>query len=143
GQFVRIISLAVTGKVTQVRDDEAEVLVGNIKLRRPLSDLEPIAVSPMQLPRNVHVSVSPKQLEKNEINVVGHTVDDALEITDKFLDDAFLAQLTIVRIVHGLGTGALRHAISELLAAHPHVSHFESAPHSEGGRGVTIVTLRS
>jgi len=142
GQVVRVTSLAVTGKITQIRHDEAEVLVGNIKLRRPLSDLELIEAAPIQLPQNVHVNIAAKQLEKNEINVVGRTVDDALEITDKFLDDAFLAQLSTIRIVHGLGTGALRHAISELLGAHPHVSHFESAPHSEGGRGVTVVTLR-
>ena len=66
----------------------------------------------------------------------------ALDMTDKFLDDAFLAQVNPVRIVHGMGTGALRQAISEQLRKHPHVSRFESAPQSEGGRGVTIVTLR-
>ena len=70
------------------------------------------------------------------------TVDDALSRTDKFLDDAFLAHLPQVRIVHGMGTGALRNAISDLLRTHPHVVRFESAPQSEGGRGVTIATLR-
>jgi DNA mismatch repair protein MutS2 len=143
GQLVRVMSLAVTGRVMQLKDGEAELLVGNIKLRRPVSDLEAIEAAPIQLPQNVRVNISTKQLEKNEINVIGRTVDEAVEITDKFLDDAFLAQLSMVRIVHGMGTGALRQAISELLSAHPHVSHFESAPHSEGGRGVTIVTLRS
>jgi DNA mismatch repair protein MutS2 len=141
GNLVRVTSLAVTGRILQVREGEAEVLVGNIKLRRPLSDLELIETAPMQLPQNVHVNLSMKQLEKNEINVIGRTVDEAVEMVDKFLDDAFLAQMTTIRIVHGMGTGALRHAISELLEAHPHVSHFESAPHSEGGRGVTVVTL--
>ena len=88
------------------------------------------------------MSVSSKPLEKSEINVVGLKVDEAVELTDKFLDDAFLAQMNPIRIVHGMGTGTLRQAISELLSGHPHVSRFESAPHSEGGRGVTIVTLR-
>jgi DNA mismatch repair protein MutS2 len=97
----------------------------------------------VQLPQNVHVNISTKQLEKNEINVVGRRVDEAVDLTDKFLDDVFLSQMHTVRIVHGIGTGALRQAISELLSAHPHVSHFEAAPHSEGGRGVTVVTLRS
>src|SRR5262245_5069004 len=143
GQVVRVASLAVTGKVTAIKGDEAEVLVGNMKLRRPLSDLEVIETAPVQLPQNVHVNISAKQLEKNEINVVGRKVDEAVDLTDKFLDDAFLSQMNTVRIVHGVGTGALRQAISELLRAHPHVSHFESAPHSEGGRGVTVVTLRS
>jgi DNA mismatch repair protein MutS2 len=143
GHIVRVISLAVTGKVTAIKGGEAEVVVGNIKLRRPLSDLEVIETAPVQLPQNVHVNISTKQLEKNEINVVGRRVDEAVDLTDKFLDDAFLSQMNTVRIVHGIGTGALRQAISELLSAHPHVSHFEAAPHSEGGRGVTVVTLRS
>src|SRR5262249_38661618 len=128
--------------VTAVRGDEAEILVGNIKLRRPLADLEIVETAPIQLPRNVHVNVSTKELEKNEVNLIGRQVDEALEITDKFLDDAFLAEMRTVRIVHGMGTGALRRAISELLGGHPHVTHFESAPQSEGGRGVTVVTLR-
>ena len=140
---MRVMSLAVTGRITQVKGDEAEVLVGNIKLRRPASDLEAIEGEPMKLPPNVHVNLTTKHLDKNEINVVGRTVDEATEIADKFLDDAFLAQMTTVRIIHGIGSGALRQAISELLQAHPHVSHFELAPHAEGGRGVTIVTLRS
>jgi DNA mismatch repair protein MutS2 len=142
GHMVRVTSLAVTGKIIQLKGDEADVLVGNIRLRRPLSDLEVIETTPMKLPQNVHVSISTKQLDKNEINVVGRTVDEAVELTDKFLDDAFLAQMNTVRIVHGMGTGALRRAISELLSDHPHVGHFEAAPHSEGGRGVTVATLR-
>jgi DNA mismatch repair protein MutS2 len=143
GRLVRVLSLAVTGTVTAVRGDEAEVLVGNIKLRRPLSDLEAIEGAAIQLPRNVHITVTTKQLEKNEINLIGRQVDEAVEIADKFLDDAFLAQMTLVRIVHGMGTGALSRAISELLSAHPHVSHFEFAPQNQGGRGVTVVTLRA
>ena len=140
---MRVLSLAVTGTVTSVRGQEAEVLVGNIKLRRPLSDLEPIEAPAMQLPRNVHINVVTKQLEKNEINLIGRQVDEAVEIADKFLDDAFLAQMSTVRIVHGMGTGALSRAISELLSAHPHVTHFEFAPQNQGGRGVTVVTLRA
>jgi DNA mismatch repair protein MutS2 len=142
GQKVRVLSLGVTGTVTSIKDGQAEVLVGNIKLRRPLEDLEAVEATPLQLPKGVHVNFVPKQLEKNEINVVGRKVDEAVEIADKFLDDAFLAQANQVRIVHGMGTGALRQAIAELLGSHPHVSHFESAPHSAGGRGVTVVTLR-
>jgi DNA mismatch repair protein MutS2 len=70
-------------------------------------------------------------------------VDEALELVDKFLDDAFLAQMMEVRIVHGTGTGALRQAVTELLSSHPHVSRFDAAPQNQGGRGVTIVTLRN
>ena len=143
GQLVRVLSLAVTGRIVTVKGDEAEVLAGNIKLRRPLTDLQVVETDRMKLPEGVYVNISRKQLEKNEINVVGRKVDEAVELTDKFLDDAFLSEMNQVRIVHGMGTGALRQAISELLQDHPHVTRFESAPHSEGGRGVTVVTLRS
>src|SRR3989475_12286341 len=142
GQRVRVVSLAVTGTVGSIKDGEAEVLVGNIKLRRPVDDLEIIEGLPVKLPHGVYVNVTPRHLEKNEINLIGRKVDEAVDMVDKFLDDAFLAQMNQVRIVHGMGTGALRQAISELLSSHPHVSRFESAPQPEGGRGVTIVTLR-
>ena len=78
----------------------------------------------------------------SEINLLGCTVDDATSRTDKFLDEAFLAQLPQIRIVHGTGTGALRTAIADLLKNHPHVVRFEPAPQNQGGRGVTIATLR-
>lgn len=142
GALVRVLSMGVTGTVASMKGGEAEILVGNIKLRRPLSDLQPIETASRKLPENVHVNISTKQLEKNEINLLGRRVDEAVDMTDKFLDDAFLAQMSTIRIVHGMGTGALRQAISELLSHHPHVSRYEPAPHSEGGRGVTIVTLR-
>src|SRR5437016_4662848 len=142
GQRVRVVSLAVTGTIASIKDGEAEVLVGNIKLRRPVDDLEVIENVGPKLPQHVQLNITPKQLEKAEIKVIGLKVDEALDIADKFLDDAFLAQVNPVRIVHGMGTGALRQAIADWLTKHPHVSRFESAPHSEGGRGVTIVTLR-
>jgi DNA mismatch repair protein MutS2 len=140
--LVRILSMGVTGSVTSIKPDEIEVLVGNIKIRRPESDLEVVVREPVPLPKNVRVQISSKQLEKNEINLVGRKVDEALDLTDKFLDDAFLAQMTEVRVVHGSGTGALRQAIADFLAAHPHVARFQFAPQNQGGRGVTVVTLR-
>jgi DNA mismatch repair protein MutS2 len=142
GQKVRISSMGVNGTIASIKDGKAEVLMGSIKLRRPLEDLEVIEQSPIKLPRGVQVSVVPKQLDTNEINLIGRKADEAVEMADKFLDDAFLAQLTQVRIVHGMGTGTLRQAIADLLSKHPHVSGFEPAPYSEGGRGVTVVTLR-
>jgi DNA mismatch repair protein MutS2 len=69
-------------------------------------------------------------------------VAEAVERTDKFLDEAFLANLPQIRIVHGTGTGALRQAVTDLLKNHPHVASFEFAPQNQGGRGVTIAVLR-
>ena len=142
GAKVRIVSLGVTGSVASVAGDEAEVVAGNIRMRRPFTDLEVLEKPGLNLPAGVHLSVSTKEIESNEINVVGCKVDEAVSRTDKFLDEAFLAQLPQIRIVHGSGTGALRNAIAELLSSHPQVAHFEAAPQNEGGRGVTIATLR-
>ncbi len=80
---------------------------------------------------------------KNELNLIGKTTDEAVDLADKFLDSAFLNGLTEVRIIHGHGTGALRKAISEFLNDHPHVSRFKSAPPDKGGSGATQVELKS
>jgi len=81
-------------------------------------------------------------MESNEINLLGCRVEEAVDRVDKFLDEASLAQVPQVRIVHGTGTGALRNAIIALLRDHPQVERFESPEQSQGGRGVTIATLR-
>jgi DNA mismatch repair protein MutS2 len=142
GYKVRVVSLGMTGAVVSVAGAEAEVLAGNMRIRRPVRDLEVIEKPSITLPAGVHVEFTGKEIESNEINLLGQTVDEAVSRTDKFLDEAFLAHLPQIRIVHGMGTGALRSAISDLLRSHPHVARFEFAPQSEGGRGVTIATLR-
>jgi DNA mismatch repair protein MutS2 len=142
GASVRVMSLGVTGSIVSLHGGEAEVLVGNIRMRRPLEDLESFEKPALKLPPGVHLTVSTQDIESNEINLLGTTVDEAVSRTDKFLDEAFLAQMPQVRIVHGTGTGALRNAIADLLKSHPHVTRFESAPQNQGGRGVTIAYLR-
>ena len=77
----------------------------------------------------------------NELHLIGRTTDEARDILEKYLDDAFLAGLGTVRIIHGKGTGALRRAVEELLGAHPLVtSHRTGEPH-EGGAGATVAVL--
>jgi DNA mismatch repair protein MutS2 len=142
GSKVRVESLGVTGVIVSLSAGEAEILVGSIRLRRPLSDLEVMEKPVLKLPEGVHLNISSAEPVSNEINLLGCTVDEATSRTDKFLDEAFLAQLPEVRIVHGTGTGALRTAIAEFLRSHPHVVGFESAPQNQGGRGVTIAKLR-
>ena len=77
-----------------------------------------------------------------EMQLRGLTVDEALARVDKYLDDAYLAGQSPVRLVHGVGTGRLQRAIAGLLARHPHVEGFGRAPEDEGGAGVTLVRLR-
>jgi DNA mismatch repair protein MutS2 len=142
GTTVRIRSLGVTGSVVTLGSSDAEVMVGNIRMRRPMDDLEAIETPGIRLPQGVHLSVSSREIQSNEINLLGCRVDEAVERVDKFLDDASLAQLAQVRIVHGTGSGALRNAIIAMLRDHPQVERFESPQQSEGGRGVTIAVLR-
>jgi DNA mismatch repair protein MutS2 len=77
-----------------------------------------------------------------ELNLIGKKTDEAVELTDKFLDEAFLNGLSELRIIHGHGTGALRKAIADLLTDHPHVARFKPAAHDQGGSGAMIVELK-
>jgi DNA mismatch repair protein MutS2 len=75
------------------------------------------------------------------LNVIGQTTDEAVDAVDKFLDEASMAGLAQVRIIHGHGTGALRRAIADMLKNHPHVARFIAAPQDQGGSGATVVEL--
>jgi DNA mismatch repair protein MutS2 len=79
---------------------------------------------------------------KNELNLTGRRVEEALALLDKFLDDASLSALSPLRIIHGLGTGRLRAAIRKFLETHPQVEGFSEAGEREGGGGATVVRLR-
>jgi DNA mismatch repair protein MutS2 len=78
----------------------------------------------------------------NEINVIGQTVEQATEQVDKFLDDAAMAHLPSVRIIHGHGTGALRKGLGEFLRAHPLVARHTAEAEERGGKAITVVELR-
>ena len=77
-----------------------------------------------------------------EINLLGKTVDEAIAALDKYLDDAYLAHLPSVRIVHGKGTGALRNAVQSHLKRVKYVKSFQLGEYGEGDAGVTIVELK-
>ena len=76
-----------------------------------------------------------------EMNIIGRTREEARDLLEKYIDDAFLAGLTSVRIIHGKGTGALRRAVEEVLSAHPLVAEHRPGASSEGGAGATVATL--
>lgn len=82
------------------------------------------------------LSISP------ELNLLGKTVDEALSVLDKYLDDAYLAHMPSVRIVHGKGTGALRNAVHSHLKRLKYVKEFRLGEFGEGDAGVTIVTFK-
>ena len=78
-----------------------------------------------------------------EINLLGKTVDEALSLLDKYLDDAYLAHLPSVRIVHGKGTGALRNAVHNHLRRTSYVKSYRLGEFGEGDAGVTIAQFKS
>ena len=103
------------------------------------------ADSPVKAARARGISVSLESEDQNvpsEINVIGHTVDDATREVEKFVDRAFLAGLPRVRVVHGSGMGILRRALRQYLQQHPHVASVAEPPQQEGGAGATVVELR-
>jgi len=165
GDRVRLLSFGSVGIVNHIREDEAEVRVGSLRMRAKLSELELVyevsiaSTSPRAKPdglealrrqaqtTEVHLHSdeqrSSQSAVKTELKLIGKKTDEAVELTDKFLDEAFLNGLSEVRIIHGHGTGALRRAITELLKDHPHVAQFAAAPQDQGGAGATIVELRN
>ena len=103
------------------------------------------AETPVKAARAKGVSVVLERDAENvpsEINVIGHTVDDATREVEKFVDRAFLAGLPRVRIVHGSGMGILRKALRQFLQKHPHVESVAEPPQQEGGGGATVAELK-
>lgn len=92
---------------------------------------------------HLHSKDSDSKSQNNELNLIGKTTDEAVDLADKFLDEAFLNGLSEVRIIHGHGTGALRKAVAEFLKDHPHVARYAAAPPDKGGSGATVVELNS
>jgi DNA mismatch repair protein MutS2 len=77
-----------------------------------------------------------------ELNLIGKTTADAEYEIDRFLDEAYMASLPRVRIIHGFGTGALKNYVHHFLKGHPHVDKFGFAPSDQGGNGATIAELK-
>ena len=151
GDKVRLRSFGSVGIVDQIKDGVAEVRVKSLRFRERLDQLELVEQStpkPQQgklekLQRSAKADIHlAEQNARSELNVIGQTTDEAVDAVDKFLDEASLASLSQVRIVHGHGTGALRRAIAGLLNGHPHVARFLAAPPDQGGTGATVVELR-
>jgi DNA mismatch repair protein MutS2 len=151
GDTVRLKSLSRTGSVTRHLDDDTfEVQVGPMKMKIPRDDIAEVfgraAESPVKAARAKGISVSLAADDASapaEINVIGQNVHDATREVEKFVDRAFLAGLTRLRVVHGSGMGILRKALRQYLKSHPHVATISEPQQNEGGAGATIVELRS
>jgi DNA mismatch repair protein MutS2 len=153
GDRVEIAHLGLRGAVLQLDDATASVQAGAVTVKVPLQALRVIQRGPSAghpLPageragargRTGGISTPGKSAVAPEINIIGRTTDEARDLLEKYLDDAFLAGLTAVRIIHGKGTGALRRAVEEVLSAHPLVAEHRPGAPAEGGAGATVATL--
>ena len=150
------VKLKSTGRgarvVRKVDDNHFEVEMGALKMKIARDDIAEVLASahgkaadtPVKAARARGISVSLENEGGNvpsEINVIGQTVDEASSRVERFVDQAFLAGLPRVRVVHGSGMGILRKALRQLLQQHPHVASVAEAPQNEGGGGATLVEL--
>ncbi len=148
GSNVRIRDIGIIGKVVSVdsEGDDVQVDLGGVRVWVAATKLEPVsdeAAIPATQAEVTAFRVKKMFSVPTELNLLGKRVDEAIEMAEKFLDDALLAGHKVVRIVHGKGTGKLRQAIHDYLRNHSQVRSFELAPIHEGGEGVTIVYLQS
>ncbi len=151
GDLVKLKSLGRQARVERVIDGKNfEVSMGPMKMRAAIDDIAEVEAVKVATPleaarRRGNVTVSTAQnpdYVSSEINVIGRTADEAQTEVERYLDQAFLAGLPRVRIVHGTGMGVLRRTLREYLRSHPHVSEVTEASQNEGGQGATLVELR-
>ena len=150
GDGVKVLSLNLKGTVSTLPDAKGYLLVqmGIMRSKIHISDLvllqeETVISAPnMQRTSAGKIKMSKSSSVGIEINLLGRTVDEAIAELDKYLDDAYLAHIPSVRVVHGKGTGALRKGIHNYLRRVKYVSSFHLAEFGEGDAGVTIVNFK-
>jgi DNA mismatch repair protein MutS2 len=155
GDSVQLKSLGRAAKVVRkLEGDILEVQAGPMKMRVPLDDVaavigapsgQPAALTPVEAARSKGIRVRLRDEDSaapTELNVIGRNVDEATAEVEKFVDRAFLAGLSHVRIVHGSGMGILRKALRDYLKGHPQVVSITEPPQNQGGSGATEVELK-
>ena len=142
GTTVAADHLGLTGELLAIAGDMATVRAGNVTVRVPLQALRPTADRPSAGRTRSTIRVPDKTGVATELHLLGRTTDEARDLVEQYLDDAFMAGLPTVRLVHGKGTGALRKAVRDLLAAHPLVESYRDGEPSEGGAGATVAALK-
>ena len=149
GDSVKVLSMNLKGTVSTKPDSKGYLFVqmGIIRSKVHLSDLqlidEPVITGGgLSRTSSGKIRMSKSASVSTEITLLGKTVDEAVAELDKYLDDAYLAHIPSVRIVHGKGTGALRKGIHSYLRRQKIVQDFHLAEFGEGDAGVTIVTFK-
>ena len=149
GDGVKVLSMGLTGTVSTLPDSKGNLFVqcGIMRTQVNVRDLvlseeTAPAAAPLQRTGAGKIKMSKSLSVSTEINLLGKTVDEAIAVLDKYLDDAYIAHLSSVRVVHGKGTGALRSAVHGHLKRLKYVKEFRLGEYGEGDAGVTIVTFK-
>ena len=153
GMHVKVLTMNVIGTVSQIHKNKNQVtvLVGSLSTKTDIKNLailkgykDPAETSskPKGAGGSGKIKMSKSSSVSSEINLLGYTVDEAIAVLDKYLDDAYIARIPQVRIVHGKGTGALRSGITSYLHGVPYIKEFRLGQIGEGAEGVTIVTFK-
>lgn len=153
GMHVKVLTMNVIGTVSQIHKNKNQVtvLVGSLSTKMDIKNLailkgykDPAETSskPKSAGGSGKIKMSKSSSVSSEINLLGYTVDEAIAVLDKYLDDAYIARIPQVRIVHGKGTGALRSGITSYLHGVPYIKEFRLGQIGEGAEGVTIVTFK-
>lgn len=145
GDTVKLTALGVQGTVLEVEGQEVVVQAGPLRTRVGIEEVELLRrAQPAAAPLTAAAKVKTPARGPSpglQIDLRGQTVEEAVDRLDRYLDDATMAALPWVRIIHGKGTGKLRQEIRSYLASHPLVVSYESAGEKEGGDGATVVRL--
>ena len=151
GMHVRVLSMNVIGTVDAVypAKKEVSVIIGSLNTKMKINNLEiltnykdPDDKVSKGAGGSGKIKMSKSAKVSQEINLLGYTVDEAIAVLDKYLDDAYIAKMPMVRIVHGKGTGALRNGITAYLRGIPYIQSFRLGELGEGDAGVTIVEFK-
>lgn len=139
GDFVFSSKLNLSGHIVELFDGYAKVEGENVRFLAPLDTLEVKEKQRIPVSDDDHLDIDAAR----EVDIRGLSVEEARPVVIRFLDDAVLSNLQTVQIIHGKGTGALRDAVAEMLREDRRVDGFRLGYHTEGGSGVTIVTLKA
>ena len=149
GMRVKYTKLDQTGEVESLPDSKGNLVIrlGAIKMTVNIRDLliaesENAGHKEKVRSKYGNMSFGKTKTIKTEINLIGKNLDEASDLMNKYIDDAFLAGLKTVHVIHGRGEGILRNGLRQELRRNKHVKSFKSAPYNDGGDGCTIVELK-
>ena len=154
GMHVKVLTMNVVGTVSQIHKakNQVSVLIGSLNTKMDIKNLAILkgykdpedtkAASSKSGSGSGKIKMAKSSSVSSEINLLGYTVDEAVAVLDKYLDDAYIAKIPQVRIVHGKGTGALRAGVTSYLRGVPYIKDFRLGQIGEGSEGVTIVTFK-